>query len=85
MLTVRFIGYVLPELFGIMKKSKMLWVFYNPGQNICKKIEKSSNIGQEKKSLISILTLSFAVIAKVNFLEERFSTRPCLYPNLRFF
>ena len=33
--------------------SKLILFIYNPGQNIWNKIEKSSKIGQEKKSLIS--------------------------------
>ena len=53
---------------------------YNPGQNIWNKIQNSSNIGQEKKILISIFA-----IAKVEFLEERLGTRLCLDLNLRFF
>ena len=38
---------------------------YNPGQNIWNKIEKSSKIGQEKKSLISTFAYFLTAIAKV--------------------
>ena len=38
---------------------------YNPGQNIWKKIEKSSKTGQDKKSLISAFACFFTAIAKV--------------------
>ena len=34
-------------------------MFYNPGQNIWNKIEKSSKTGQDKKSLISTFACFF--------------------------
>ena len=37
----------------------------NPEQNIWNKIEKSSKIGQKKKSLISTFACFFTVIAKI--------------------
>ena len=37
----------------------------NPGQNIWNKVDKSSKIGQDKKSLISTFACFFTVIAKV--------------------
>ena len=57
---------------------------YNPGQGIWGRIGRSSNIGQEKKSLISIFAQFLIAIAKVQFLEGRLGTRPCLHLNLRF-
>ena len=38
---------------------------YNPGQNIWNKIEKSSKIGQDKKSLRSTFALFVGTRAKV--------------------
>ena len=37
---------------------------YNPGQNIWKKIEKSSKTGQDKKSLISTFASFLTATAK---------------------
>ena len=39
----------------------------NPGRNIWNKMEKSSNIGEEKKNLISALAYFLTAIAKFNF------------------
>ena len=41
------------------------WVDYNPGQNICNKIEKSSKTGQDKKSLIYTFACFLTASAKV--------------------
>ena len=38
---------------------------YNPGKNIWNKIEKSSKIGQDKKSLISTFACFLTVTAKL--------------------
>ena len=38
---------------------------YNPGQNTCSKIEKSSKTEQDKKSLISAFAFFFTAITKV--------------------
>ena len=38
---------------------------YSPGQNIWKKIEKFSQTGQEKKSLVSSFACILTAIAKV--------------------
>ena len=40
---------------------------YNPGQNISSKIEKSSKIEQDKKSLKSTFASFLTAIAKFNF------------------
>ena len=40
-------------------------IFYNPGQNIWHKIEKSSKTGQDKKSLISTFACFLTATAKV--------------------
>ena len=40
-------------------------IFYNPGQNIWNKIEKSSETGQEKKSLLCVFGCFLTVIAEV--------------------
>ena len=58
--------------------------FYNPGQNIWNKIEKSSKAGQDKKSLISTSAYFLIATAKVEFVVGRLGTRLCLPPNLRF-
>ena len=41
------------------------WISYNPGQNFLNKIEKSSETGQHKKSLISTLACFLTATAKV--------------------
>ena len=41
------------------------WNTYNPGRNFWKRIEKSSNIRQEEKSLIFTFACFLTVIAKV--------------------
>ena len=69
---------------GSICDQKFVWSD-NPGQNIWNKIEKSSKIGQEKKSLISTFEGFLTAIAKVKFLEERLDTRLCTYLNLKFF
>ena len=38
---------------------------YNPGQNICNKIERFSKTGQDKKSLISAFACFSSATAKV--------------------
>ena len=49
----------------------MYWInltvlkYYNPGQNIRNKIEKSSKTGQGKKGLISAFACFFTAIPKV--------------------
>ena len=43
----------------------LLTLNHHPGQNIWDKIEKSSKIGQDKKSLISALAYFATAIAKV--------------------
>ena len=58
---------------------------YNLGQNIWNKIEKSSETGQEKKSLISTLASFLTAVAKVYFLEGGLGTRLCLHPNFEIF
>ena len=58
---------------------------YNPGEGIWGRIGGSRNIGQGKKSLISIFAQFLIAIAKVQFLEGRLGTRPCLHLNSRFF
>ena len=47
---------------------------YNPGQNICNKIEKSRKPVQVKKSLISTFACFWTAIAKVQLLEGRLAT-----------
>ena len=69
---------------GSICDQKFVWSD-NPGQNIWNKIEKSSKIGQEKKSLISTFEGFLTAIAKVKFLEERLDTRLRTYLNLKFF
>ena len=69
---------------GSICDQKFVWSD-NPGQNIWNKIEKSSKIGQEKKSLISTFEGFLTAIAKVKFLEGRLDTRLCTYLNLKFF
>ena len=53
----------LADLATISKKN--LFSIYNPGQNIWNKIEKSSKIGQVKRSLTSIFACFWTTIAKV--------------------
>ena len=48
---------------------------YIPGQNIWNKIEKSSEIGQGKKALISTYACSVTAITKVLFLDGKLGTR----------
>ena len=55
-----------------------------PRQNIFNKIEKSTNTGQEKKSLISTFAFFLTPTAEVEFLQRRLDTRLCPQPNLRF-
>ena len=43
---------------------------YNPGQNICNKIEKFSKTGQDKKSLISAFGVFRVLLLKFNFWKE---------------
>ena len=59
--------------------------FYDPGQNIWHKIEKSSKTGGDKKSLISTFACFFIVIAKLWFLEGRLGAAQCLHPSCCFF
>ena len=58
---------------------------YSPRQNIWNKAEKSSTIGQHKKSMISTFACFLTAIAKVKYVEGRLGTELCLTPNLRFF
>ena len=57
----------------------------NLGQNIWKKIKKSSKIGQNYKALISTFASFLTAIAKNYILWERLDNRLCLYPKWRFF
>ena len=50
-------------------------LFYNLGQNIWNKREKSSKTGQGKKSLIYTFPCLLTAIAKVKFLGRRLVTR----------
>ena len=43
----------------------MLMGTYNPMQNICNKLEKSSKTGQDKKSLISTFRCFLTATAKI--------------------
>ena len=47
---------------------------HNPGPKIANKIEKSSKIGQGKKSLIPFFACLLTAISKLSFLEERLIT-----------
>ena len=49
----------------------------NLWQNILNKIEKSSKIGENKKSLISAFACFLTAIAKVSFLEGRSNGKCC--------
>ena len=72
-----------PNYFLVKKHS--FGIAYNLGQNIWNKMEKSSKTGQEKKSMVSILTCFLTAFAKVYFLEGRLGTSLCVNPKLRFF
>ena len=56
----------------------------NHGQNIWNKIEKSSKIGQDKKSLISSFTCFFNYFFQ-SLISGRDTGKGCLDPNMRLF
>ena len=63
---------------------------HNPGENIWNKVQKSSKIRQDQKTLVSIFVYFLTTIAKVQFLEGRLGPRLSLskleifliFPNL---
>ena len=57
----------------------------NPGQNIWNKMEQSSNAGQEKKSLVSLVACSLSAIRRLQVSYVRLGTRLCVHPNLILF
>ena len=65
----------LERLHSNFKQEDVWQIPYNPIQNIWNKIQKSSNIGQEEKSLMSIFEWFLLAIAKIEFLEEKLGTR----------
>ena len=65
----------LERLHSNFKQQDVWQIPYNPIQNIWNKIQKSSNIGQEEKSLMSIFEWFLLAIAKIEFLEEKLGTR----------
>ena len=63
-----------------MLRECLIKSIYNPRKNVWNKIEKSSKIGQDKKSWISPFRCFLTGTAKIRFLKGRLGTRP----NLRF-
>ena len=63
-----------------MLRECLIKSIYNPRKNVWDKIEKSSKIGQDKKSWISPFRCFLTGTAKIRFLKGRLGTRP----NLRF-
>ena len=67
------------------QKKHSFGIAYNLGQNIWNKMEKSSKSGQEKKSLVSVLTCFLTAIAKIYLVAGRLGATLCVHPILRFF
>ena len=53
-------------------------------KSIWNKIEKSSKITQDKKSLTSTFAFSLTATAKVELVQGRLGTGLCLHPDLTF-
>ena len=55
---------------------------YNHAQNLRSNVKKSSKIGQDEKTLISVSAQFVTTSTKFLFMERRLETRLCLLPFL---
>ena len=72
--------YLVFTFYRNVKKSDTGQSYYNHGQNLWNNVEKSSKIGQDKKTLKSVFAYFLITSTKFLFAEGRLGTRLCLLP-----